>query len=45
MKGHNGRTFTYAWKVFIDIEFKTTYTFCHLHQIKYDGSGVGNPNL
>lgn len=45
MWGAAGKTFTYAWKLFLDSDFKVSNKFCHLHQIKLDGSDVGNPNL
>jgi len=45
MHGSAGKTFTYAWKVFLDPSFKVSGAFCHLHQIKLDGTGAGNPNL
>ena len=45
MHGSKGKTFTYAWKLFLDSNFQVTGLFCHLHQIKLDGAGVGNPNL
>ena len=45
MKGDAGKTFTYAWKVYLDPGFQVTNQFCHLHQIKLDGANVGNPNL
>lgn len=45
MKGDKGKTFTYAWKVYLDPQFKATYQFCHLHQIKLGGNDVGTPNL
>ena len=45
MHGSAGKTFTYAWKLYLDSGFKASGAFCHLHQIKLDGSGVGNPNL
>lgn len=45
MQGSKGKTFTYAWKIFLDPNFKVSGKFCHLHQIKLDGANVGNPNL
>jgi len=45
MKGYKGMTFTYAWKLFLDKDFKQSGKFCHLHQIKLDGGNVGTPNL
>lgn len=45
MQGDKGMTFTYAWKLFLDKDFTANYQFCHLHQIKLDGTNVGNPNL
>jgi hypothetical protein len=45
MYGSKGKTFTFAWKFFLDPNFKVSNKFCHLHQIKLDGSGVGDPNL
>jgi len=45
MYGYKNKTFTYAWKLFLDPNFKVSGKFCHLHQIKLDGKDVGNPNL
>jgi hypothetical protein len=45
MHGAAGKTFTYAWKLYLDPNFKMSGKFCHLHQIKLDGGNVGNPNL
>ena len=45
MQGQRGKTYTYAWKLFLDSNFQVSGKFCHLHQIKLDGAGVGNPNL
>jgi hypothetical protein len=45
MHGTAGKTFTFAWKLYLDSDFKVSNKFCHLHQIKLDGSDVGNPNL
>jgi hypothetical protein len=45
MHGSDGKTFTYAWKFKLDSGFKESGLFCHLHQIKLDGSDVGDPNM
>jgi len=45
MYGKKGRTFTYAWKIYLDPNFRVSGKFCHLHQIKLDGGNVGTPNL
>ena len=45
MKGYQGMTFSYAWKLYLDKDFSVSNKFCHLHQIKLDGANVGNPNL
>jgi hypothetical protein len=45
MKGNKGMTFSYAWKIYLDKNFKESGSFCHLHQIKLDGGDVGTPNL
>ena len=45
MKGDKGKTFTFAWKIKLDQNFKESGKFCHLHQIKLDGGNVGTPNL
>lgn len=45
MHGSDGKSFTYAWKFKLDANFKESGLFCHLHQIKLDGSGVGDPNM
>jgi len=33
-KGHLNDTFTYEWKFQLPTGFLTTYSFCHIHQIK-----------
>ena len=45
MQGKNGLEFTFAWKFFAEKDIKLSGDFCHIHQIKLDGSGVGNPCL
>ena len=45
MYGNKNKTFTYAWKLYLDPSFKVSGKFRHLHQIKLDGKDVGDPNL
>lgn len=45
MHGSAGKTFSFAWKLYLDPNFQVSKNFTHLHQIKLDGSGVGTPNL
>lgn len=35
----------FSWRFKLDAGFQESGLFCHLHQIKYDGSGVGDPNV
>lgn len=44
MQGHDNKSFSFSWKFKLDSGFKESGDFCHLHQIKLDGAGVGNPN-
>ena len=47
MHGSKGMTFTFAWKIYLDPDFRVSNKFCHLHQIKLeqDGKFPGTPNL
>lgn len=45
MHGRDNTTMSYSWKFKLDAGFQETGLFCHLHQIKYDGFGVGEPNV
>lgn len=45
MHGKNGMTFTHAWKFYSEKDIKVSGLFCHIHQIKLDGAGVGNPAM
>ena len=45
MQGYSGLTFSYAWKLYLPSTFTVSGAFCHLHQIKYDGNNVQNPNI
>lgn len=45
MQGKNGLQFSYAWKFYSEKDIHLSGYFCHIHQIKLDGAGMGNPSL